>query len=465
MSFRKTLSLITVFVLSMFVLMLSSSYAWYSFTNASTTFDTLTSDEEIKVVYRNNKFISTVTAVPISGDDVGKLSEKNNFSIDVDNENIDEALSIIVKLTSIEIDSALKNNNFRYELLYNNSSVAKGNFSDISGDELVIASGIILNNLDANDFELRVFLLDDGSNQNNLMNKTFKAIITVNVISRVNVTLDNQGIDFLVKSIMIDGVESNYLPNSGRYTLDYNCEKNVDMKWDSLTRTIKVSSGNVINNKCNLIFKSNDSYDYLNSVVKSGDYVKYIGNNGCIGKTCEGVNINYVDDTNMGYCNNFNNKYIASGWRVLYVDDGSVYLVSAGGLDCVSVKNINELNNLALNYCNSSLVYNGVCDINSVRSISNVDFSKLLNSSLGDCFNSRSNKKCGYNNNLIDNGGFYWYSSDNNNLIYYWNPLYRSINTSNSIFGSLRPVIRLDKKVMAVSGTGEYDDPYLILAK
>ena len=66
---------------------------------------------------------------------------------------------------------------------------------------------------------------------------------------------------------------------------------------------------------------------------------------------------------------------------------------------------------------------------------------------------------------MIDNGGFYWYSSDNNNLIYYWNPLYRSINTSNSIFGSLRPVIRLDKKVMAVSGTGEYDDPYLILAK
>ena len=54
MSFRKTLSLITVFVLSMFVLMLSSSYAWYSFTNARTTFDTLTSDEEIKVVYRNN---------------------------------------------------------------------------------------------------------------------------------------------------------------------------------------------------------------------------------------------------------------------------------------------------------------------------------------------------------------------------------------------------------------------------
>ena len=460
MSFRKTLSLITLFVMSMVILMLSSSYAWYSFNNASTTFDTLTSKEDIRVLYKSSRFISTVTAVPISDKDIDKLSEKNNFSIDVDNDKVDEALSVSVNLVGIEIDNALKNGNFKYQLLYNGNIVGEGDFNNFSSNRLTLVDGVILNNLGVNNFELRLYLLDDGSNQNNLMNKTFKAIINVNVVSRVNVTLDNQDIDFLVKEIIVDGKESNQIPNTGRYNMEATCDNGSIVRWDSLTKTIKMSGGSFINDRCSLVFKTSDLYDRLYSVVKTGDYVKYTGNNGCVGSSCEGNNINYVDNTNMGYCANFNNKYITNGYRVMYVEDGSVYLVSAGSLECVDG---NNLNNLAIKYCNSDYVYNNTCDVNSVRSINEYDFNKIVKNDLSYCNGIKSNRYCGYNNDLIDNGGYYWYMS--NGSLFGWNPVNRTIDSDNNGYKGLRPVIRLSSNVMAVSGNGTYNDPYVIDVK
>ncbi len=459
MSFRKTLSVITVFVLSMVVLMLSSSYAWYSFSNASTKFSTLTNNEDIKVVYKNSNFISTITAVPISSNDIDSLSEKNNFSIEVLNDNIEEALSVSIVLNSIEIDNILKNNNFRYELLYNNSSVSKGSFSELSGDKLVLTDGIILDNLGENNFELRIYLLDDGTNQNNMMNKTFKGILSVNVISRVNVTLDNQDIDLLVKHIVIDGKSSTSLPNSGRYTMVSSCENGSEVKWNSLTKSLMFSAGSVINDRCDLTFKSSDDVDNLVNIVKSGDYVKYTGDNGCSGSSCSGVNVNFVDDTNMGYCSSFNNKFIVSGFRVLYVEDGTVYLVSAGSLECVSASNVAELDNISRKYCNNKFVYGNDC--NNIRLINNDDFRKLFNNDLENCANNKNNKRCGYNNDLIDNGGYYWYASGSS--LFSWNPLFRGIVSDNTVsYMGLRPVIRLNSNVVAISGNGTYSDPYLI---
>ena len=461
MSLRKTLSLITLFVVSMVILMLSSSYAWYSFNNASTTFETLTSNEDIRVIYKSSRFISTVTAVPISSKEIDKLSEKNNFSIDVDNDKVDEALSVSVSLIGIEIDNALKNSNFRYELLFNGSSVGNGNFSGLSSDKLTIVDDVILNNLGVNNFELRLYLLDDGSNQNNLMNKTFKAIINVNVISRVNVTLDNQDVDFLVKSIIVDGKQSSKIPNTGRYNMEASCDNGSVIKWDSLTKSIKISGGNDISDRCSLVFTSSDSSDKLSSIVKSGDYVKYSGNNGCVGSYCEGNNINFVDNTNMGYCNSFNYKYIANGYRVMYVEDDTAYIVSAGAVECVEG---NGLYDLSLKYCNSNYVYNNTCNEDSIRVINDYDFKKIVNGDLSNCNGVKSNKSCGYNNDLIDNGGYYWISSLDS--LFEWNPINRMVNkNSNNGYKGLRPVIRLNSNVIVISGNGTYSDPYVIGVK
>ena len=61
------------------------------------------------------------------------------------------------------------------------------------------------------------------------------------------------------------------------------------------------------------------SYQLL-SEVEPGSYVKYIGNNGCGNTNCDGTN------TSNGYCYDSNYKYNASGWRIAYIDSGSVYI-------------------------------------------------------------------------------------------------------------------------------------------
>jgi len=60
---------------------------------------------------------------------------------------------------------------------------------------------------------------------------------------------------------------------------------------------------------------------YLASSVKQGDYISYVGSNGCSGNACKGI-------TACGGS--------SSGWRVAYTEGNRVYLISAGNLECIN---------------------------------------------------------------------------------------------------------------------------------
>ena len=79
LSLKKLLGIILAIIIVVFSMMLSTSYAWYTFENASTTFEGKTNNDEILVGYGTNEFISTSTAVPILEEDIIKYSEKNSF--------------------------------------------------------------------------------------------------------------------------------------------------------------------------------------------------------------------------------------------------------------------------------------------------------------------------------------------------------------------------------------------------
>ena len=223
------------------------------------------------------------------------------------------------------------------------------------------------------------------------------------------------------------------------------------------------------------------------SEVAPGSYVKYTGNNGCSGKSCEGQNANYVSDTNMGYCYNFDYKYNANGWRVAYVKDGTAYLASAGSPECMCTdsdgtagtscsndeetgglpKHIANLNSKALAYCNSTYAYGGKCDSNSAWNIADGDFQTIT----GDTLSTRFNYSGGYYDSysIINNGGYYWFATPHKStstLAFYWAPSDRLVNNyySNSAYG-LRPVLRLQSSVTVTGGTGTYVDPYKIEIK
>ena len=222
-------------------------------------------------------------------------------------------------------------------------------------------------------------------------------------------------------------------------------------------------------------------YTYLAS-VEPGSYVKYIGNSGCTGKSCEGQNANYVSDTNMGYCYNSDYKYNANGWRVAYTKDGTAYLTSAGSPECMCTsmygtagtscsssestdglpKHIANLNTKALTYCNSSYAYGGKCDSNSAWNMADADFRVITGDSLSTAYG-----KSNYDSySIINNGGYYWFATPYTSSFssaFLWYSSARSVSSYCSYYAyGLRPVLRLQSSVTVTGGAGTYVDPYKI---
>lgn len=287
-------------------------------------------------------------------------------------------------------------------------------------------------------------------------------------------------------SLLIDGEEASKLPTSGNYYLSsYDCSnKNTLVSWNRETYQLSVTNGNKNGGvSCYLTFESSPKL----TSVPLGSFVKYSGNNGCVGDKCDGENANYVLNQSNGYCYNQSSEFYYGGFRVAYIKDGSAYLISAGSPECLCTnkdfgssrecsgfvdasmlsRHIENLNTAAIKYCNLNFVYDGVCDTNSVWNMNQDDFDIMARRELtiASCYELQ-NKKCGYDNDLIDNGGDYWLSVPYNSLSnknLYWSSRSRFIGADVSQFGyGLRPVIRMDSNVIVIGGSGTYKDPYQI---
>lgn len=219
-----------------------------------------------------------------------------------------------------------------------------------------------------------------------------------------------------------------------------------------------------------------------------GSYVKYTGNNGCSGKSCEGQNANYVSGSTNGYCWNADYTFANSGWRIAYIQNNTAYLTSAGATDCMSTDasgntsagtassstsgngrntHFTNMNNIALKYCNSKFAYDGVCNSSSAWAMSANDHKIITGGTeITNCIQVSESTACGYNNSLLDNGGFYWFATANtasNTGIFEFGAQYRRVGyyDSNLPLG-VRPVIRLDNSVIVTGGIGTASNPYTI---
>lgn len=215
----------------------------------------------------------------------------------------------------------------------------------------------------------------------------------------------------------------------------------------------------------------------LLSEVTVGSYIKFVGDNGCNSKSCNGQNMNYISDENLGYCGDDNFKYNSNGWRLAYLDDSIPYLISGGAVDCLAIdnknnneiiKDISKANEIALKYCNVNYAYDGKCSTDNSWSFGEDDFVKMTNGKgsilSGKCNKDGSLSDCGRGNNLIDNGGYYWaVVSSDDDLLNYWNPngSYFDTFSGNNLMG-IRPILKLRNDIIVVGGKGTYDNPYRI---
>ena len=230
---------------------------------------------------------------------------------------------------------------------------------------------------------------------------------------------------------------------------------------------------------------------YLNT-VSPGSYVKYTGTNGCSGKSCKGQNANYVDSSDMGYCDLSDYKFNASGWRVAYINDGTAYLTSGGSPECMCTdssgnastscsdyetttgvpNHLANLNAKALTYCNSTYAYGGVCNNTSAWNMKDEDFQKITGDTLSIAYNKIEDyydDTEGYYDDyaIINNGSAYWFGSPDSAFsthAFIWDPeAPRGVfSTVSRHAPGVRPVLRLQSSVIVTGGTGTYEDPYII---
>ena len=334
------------------------------------------------------------------------------------------------------------------------------------------------------------------------MKKIYIILITLSLIIGVFLLLGDKEklIEYnnLKLAIMVDGNTSDSLPSNNYFLVNYSCT-NSDTKiiWDRNNGSISTSVS-TLTDTCDLEFKS---VPKLNELVSIGDYIEYTGNNGCSGTSCQGHNDNQDSDTTnytYGYCLDVNYKYYTYGWRVAYIKDNSVYIVAAGSPECVkstvgnSTTTIESLKTTSLKYCNTNYLQGGVCDDITAHPLRGEDFYNITKGLFGEsnarglytyddssydsgvsitssniCYNIRSIKECGSNNDLIDNGGYYWFgSSFSSSYTLHWYPYTLCVSSRSGYSASfaygVRPVLKLDSTITVTGGSGTMDDPYTI---
>ena len=252
--------------------------------------------------------------------------------------------------------------------------------------------------------------------------------------------------DIEVTSIVIDGVNSDYLPTSGYYNMTSSCTKGSTLSWEPLDKILYYENGSKIGDRCSLTFTSSTDYPLLNT-MSVGSYVKYVGHGGTVGSTSVWCKVNGESSSNIadvetespnscygqnaredldasgytyGYCLGYGYRYYVTGWRIAYIDDSNkTVIISAGSPECnsvdASVANVNYIqsaNAKALKYCNTDYVdgncscldsdSNGLCDSASsdAWAINDTDFYNITKAISG--FGKRLTQE---SSNLGDVGG------------------------------------------------------------
>lgn len=175
-------------------MLLSTSYAWYQFDTAVTSFDNVETFTEglddLSVIFTNDNNINTNVGIPIPASRVEDLSSKTNFTVTASNTLLaGKEVAYQVSLVNLNIDAALLGTDaLKYSLIETvdgvSSTVANGNFYNFTEEVLVLKSLTTITVGKTYSYEFRLWLEDNGENQNSLMGKSISGKIMVYTAAR-----------------------------------------------------------------------------------------------------------------------------------------------------------------------------------------------------------------------------------------------------------------------------------------
>lgn len=176
--------LLSVTVSIMFGILLGASYAWYTYSNAESTIKATTKKTIPTVVFAQTEYITATQNMPIYDEDRYKYANKNSFTVTLGEnlEGYETGLEIV--LNDINISDELKIANYKYELLQNKKIISSGDFSNIGDNTSIKLLPMSIMNPTSYPYtyayELYIWLSEDETDQNYLMNKNFGAKIDIN---------------------------------------------------------------------------------------------------------------------------------------------------------------------------------------------------------------------------------------------------------------------------------------------
>lgn len=204
MEFRKLMITIAFTICIIFVIAIGGSYAYYATSGGSIsgTTGTNNSNQDLGIVFTNSDHIDLNTGVPISASDVATKASKVNFILTPSADIVsDYDVSVNINLSNIEIDEELRTSSLKYRIICINSITSDeqtfdGTASEFTSGNYTLASLSSLSSgndifyIDRNSSSqaynctLYIWLEDNGSDQNSLMNKHFGANVEIDAIMK-----------------------------------------------------------------------------------------------------------------------------------------------------------------------------------------------------------------------------------------------------------------------------------------
>ena len=184
MEFKKLIILLSITLSIMLGVLLGISYGWYAYSNAESNVQANTIKEAPTIVFSQTEYITSTQNMPIYDEDRYKYANKNSFTVTLGENLKDYETGLEIILNNISISEELKISNYKYELLQNKEIISSGDFSTIGNlTSITLLPMSIMTPTNypyTYVYELYIWLSEDETNQNNLMNKNFGAKIDIN---------------------------------------------------------------------------------------------------------------------------------------------------------------------------------------------------------------------------------------------------------------------------------------------
>ena len=182
--FKKLLIVLSIALTITIGIMFGVSYGWYEYSTAQASIKGSTIKEIPTVIFTSDENIVVSSIMPIYDEDRYNYGEKNVFTVTIGEKLKNYDTGIEISLKDIKISNELKIPEYKYELLQDGIVVASGDFSNIG---MATTMNLMPMKLmkptqypQTYTYELYIWLSENNTNQNNLMNKLFNAKLNIN---------------------------------------------------------------------------------------------------------------------------------------------------------------------------------------------------------------------------------------------------------------------------------------------